>query len=226
MIQRTLGIVIASGMLASVSLANIGGGTMEGGAFLQAGDMFDDHVFSVPATETFVLDGAPSPQGSASTTVKVNNTVTADTLSFDFDIVTTGTGESLGGADVFLEFVLLEAANFNLVGTLSGLTFFQSTVQGNDNPALIYDELFYDQFGYFGTLVDGGGNPVADFVRQGVLEAGSYTFALSSFSEALPGAGDFDGVGHLTLTLTAIPAPSALLAFAAPGLLLARRRRA
>jgi hypothetical protein len=225
MIQRTLGLVIVSGMLASASLANISGGTMEGGAFLQAGDMFDDHIFGVPASETFALSATPSPDGSANTVVKVITSSTVDALTFDFDIVTSGTGGNLGGADVFLEFTLVEAANFTLTGVLSGLTLFQSMVQGTDNATIINDEVFFDQFGYFGNLVDGGGNPVPGFVRQGVLEAGSYSFSLSSFSEALPGAGAFDGLGHLTLSLTTIPAPSAVLAIAAPGLLLARRRR-
>lgn len=198
---------------------------MSGGAFLQAGSAFEDHTFGVPASETYTLDAPPEGAGSVSTVAKVITLATSDSVMFDFDVTTLGAAENLGGADVFVEFTLVDAANFMLEGNLSGLTLFQSTVQGVDNDFVLVDEVFFDQFGYFGTLVDGQGNPVPQFSRQGVLEAGTYTFALSAFSEALPGAGTFEGYGRLALTLTSIPAPSAALALAAPALLALRRRR-
>jgi hypothetical protein len=222
--KRTLALIVVSG-IGAAAYANIAGGSMAGGAFLQAGSAFEDHAFGVPASETYTLEAPPEGAGSASTVAKVITQATSDSVMFDFDVTTLGAAENLGGADVFVEFTLVDAANFLLEGDLSGLTFFQSTIQGVDNDFVLVDELFFDQFGYFGTLVDGQGNPVPQFSRQGVLEAGTYTFALSAFSEALPGAGAFDGQGRLSLSLTAIPAPSAALALGAPSLFALRRRR-
>ena len=222
--KRTLVLVAFAG-LGATAWANLGGGAMTGEAYLQAGSAFDDHAFGVPASETYTLSMPPEGAGSVSTVAKVITNATSDSLMFDFDVTTLGAADNIGGADMFIEFTLTEAANFLLEGDLSGLTFFQSSIQGVDTDFVLFDEVFFDQFGYFGTLVDGQGNPVPQFSRQGVLDAGTYTFALSAFSEALPGAGDFDGQGHLSLSLTAIPAPSAVLALAAPGLLALRRRR-
>jgi len=224
--QRTLAFALVSGLAASASFADLTSGVPSGGAYLQADQAYEEHFFGMPANETYSLAAPPSGAGSASTVVKVLSTGDASSVTFDFDITTSGIAGAFGGADVVVEFDLASAVNFTLDGQLGGLTFFQSWIEGLDNPASVFDDLTDDGNGsFFGSLVDDQGDPMSSFQRAGLLGAGSYRLTFSSFSEALPGAGAFDGAGHLSLTLAAVPAPSAALALGAPALLGLRRRR-
>lgn len=222
--KRTIAVAFTSGLLASAAMANIGT-SMLGEAYLTAGDLTDNGSFGVPSIETFLLGGEPGT-GTPGTIVKIVTGETSDTVSFDFTVTTAGTSPNLGGADVIISFILTEAANFTLTGNLEGLTFFQSTIEGNDNPFILVDELLYDEFSGFSGSLANGGTPVENFLRQGILDAGEYTFVLSSYSEAAGGDNDFFGQGSAILALQAIPAPAGALALAMPGLLIARRRRA
>lgn len=223
--KRTHSIAIAAGLLSSAAFADIAAdGSMAGSAFLVAGPGTQDNAFGVPTSETFILQAPPEGVGSASTTAKVVTQIGANSLTFDFDVVTSGVGPNYSGADVYIEFTLVESAFFTLEGSLAGLTFFQSSIQGMDNDFQLFDDVLFDQGEYTGTLVDGG-TPASVFSRSGVLDAGTYLFGLSSFSEAIFDESGFDGVGGLSLSLVAVPAPGAGLALVGAGLTLAGRRR-
>jgi hypothetical protein len=220
MIQRTLGIVIASGLAATSAFASpafMGGGN----GMVNAGAQSENFNVPVPSNVNVVVN---DPTQSSTANVIGFGSTLGNTLSLDVDF----TGQGITGAASMAfttEFILDDAAQLHINGTLEGLVGYELILRPTDMSFQIREYLDFDEFGFFGTLTDDNFDPVDEFNVVGQLAAGTYELIVSMRTESVAGQ-PFDGAGGFTVTLTTIPAPSAALAFAAPGLLLARRRRA
>ncbi len=221
MIQRTLGIVIASGFAATTAAfgapAFMGGGN----GLIQAGAQSENFNVTVPSNVNVVVNDPT--QSSTASVIGFGSTV-GNTLSLDVDFA----GEGVTGATSMAfstEFVLDDPAMFHINGTLDGLSGYELILRPTDQSFQIREYLDFDEFGFFGTLTDDNFDPVSEFNVLGQLAVGTYELIVNMRTESLESQ-PFDGNGGFTVTLTTIPAPAAALAFAAPGLMLARRRRA
>ena len=217
--KRTLAMAMMSGMAATTALGSIA--AMGGGAgTLQAGAQSQNFNVPVPSNVNVMVN---DPSQSSTASVVGTGTETANSIVLDVDFSGAGV-TGVASMAYSTEITVGEQVDFLINGHLDGLVGYDLIFRPTDQSFQIREYLDYDEFGFFGTLVDDFFEPVSSFNVIGVLGAGTYELIVTMRTESLEGQ-PFDGTGGFTVTLSTVPAPSAALALGAPALLALRRRR-
>lgn len=218
--KRTLAIAMMSGLAGTTtalgSIAAMGGGV----GTVQAGAESQNFNVPVPSNVNVVVN---DPTQSSTANVLGFGSESANSIVLDVDFA----GQGATGATSMAystEITVGETVDLLINGTLDGLVGYELIFRPTDQSFQIREYLDYDEFGFFGTLVDDFFEPVPSFNVFGVLAAGTYELLVTMRAESLDGQ-PFDGAGGFTVTLSTVPAPSAALAIGAPALLALRRRR-
>lgn len=218
--KRTLAIAMMSGFAATTtalgSIAAMGGGV----GTVQAGAQSQNFNVPVPSNVNVVVN---DPSQSSTANVLGFGSENANTIVLDVDFAGLGATGATSMA-YSTEITVGETVDLHINGTLDGLAGYDLIFRPTDQSFQIREYLDYDEFGFFGTLVDDNFDPVNEFNVLGVLAAGTYELIVTMRAESI-GAQPFDGVGGFTVTLSTVPSPSAALALGAPALIALRRRR-